>query len=159
MAQQTILERDLKWLRELHDDLWKEVWESHRFGGGFVKQELPHRLTDDDFARVRAIIDTHRLPVRMTNTRFGFGVGMVIHEPERAWLYPGVEEESTPEVITMISQSHLPPSESTSGCDNKRTTFDDGWRVFEPMTHAEPNVALLERCGFKAPKDKGHYVY
>ena len=155
MAGQTILERDLEWLRKLHDELWEEVWQSDRFRSGYVKNERSYRLTDDQLVRVREIIEQHRLPVTMRNTRFGFGVGMMIFGQERAWLYPGVEEESQPEAITMISQSHLPESE----CEGDRGKFDDGWRVFEPMTHAEPNVALLGRCGIDPPENKGHYVY
>ena len=158
MAGQTILERDLAWLRGLHDELWEDKWQSNRFRAGYVKVERPRRLTDAEWTRVRAILEEHSLPVTMTNTRFGFGVGMIIMEPEREWIYPGVEAESAPETITMISQEHLPESESTFEHDS-RIMFDDGWRCFEPLTHRDVNVERLRRCQLKEPGTKGDYAY
>lgn len=158
-AGKTILERDLEWLRKLDAELWKEEWMSGRFRSGYVRVELPRRLSDDEWARVRKIVDDHRLPVTVVNTRFGFGVGMVIYEPEREWIYPGVEEESKPGVLTMISQSHLPESESTSDCSDRRIKFEDGWRCFEPLTHSRPNLEVLRRCHLREPGPMGHYVY
>ena len=158
MAGQTILERDLGWLRELHGKLWEDKDEHSRFGSRTVKVALPRRLTDVEWAHVRAVVEEHHLPVTMVNTRFGFGVGMFIYGPEREALYPGVEEETKPEAITMVSQAHLPESESSFEHDN-RIMFNDGWRCFEPLTHAEPNFDRLRRCQLKKPGTKNDYAY
>jgi hypothetical protein len=159
----TVHDLDLEWLRELDRELWEEKWTYRRTGRYaervLVKNETSRRLTDDEWSRVKRIVGDYRLPVTMASTRFGFGVGMVIYGPEREWLYPGVEEESRPEAVTMISQSHLPRSESTFDGEDKRIKFDDGWRCFEPLTHAERNLEILGRCRIKAPGRKIDYEY
>lgn len=139
--------------------MWKEEWQSDRFRSGYVMTERPRRLTDEEWGRVRRIIEDQHLPVKMVNTRYGFGVGMVIYEPEREWIYPGVEDESRPPTLTMVSQSHLPTSESTSDCDDRRIRFDDGWRCFEPLTHADGNLEVLRRCQIEPPGRKIDYEY
>jgi hypothetical protein len=155
----TIDERDIEWIRGLDKELWEDKWMSDRFRSGYVKNELPRRLTDEEWTRVKEIVARQHLPVTMSNTRFGFGVGLVIFEREREWIYPGVEEESRPPALTMISQSHLPTSESTSDCADKRCLFEDGWRCFEPLTHAQDNFEILRRCQLKEPGSKGDYAY
>jgi hypothetical protein len=156
----TLRERDIEWLRELDGELWEDKWMTDRYRGGrYVKTELPRRLTDEEWRRVKSIVERQRLPVTMSNTRFGFGVGLVIFEPEREWIYPGVEEESRPPALTMISQSHLPKSESSFDGADKRCLFEDGWRCFEPLTHAQDNFEVLRRCRLKEPGTKGDYAY
>lgn len=148
-------EQDLDWLRSLKDRFWEERRDPKT---GKWMAEKYERLTDDELTRLHEVILRWDLPVRMINTRFGFGVGIVIHEPEKPAIYPGVEEATIPDPIVCISQSHLPLSQSTFDAKD-RITFEDGWRVFSELTHRDQNLAVLARCNLPKPESKGAYVY
>lgn len=151
----TTLEEDLAWLRSLKDRLWEERYE-RSLGRRMI--EKYERLTDEELTRLHEVILRWDLPVRMITTQFGFGVGILIHEPENCAVYPGAEEATVPDPIVCISQGHLPLSQSTfEGQD--RITFDDGWRVFSELTHRDQNVEILRRCNLPEPQSKGAYEY
>jgi hypothetical protein len=158
------MDADLDWLRSLEPRLWveKETTDYYNMSGTSARRkylaESGERLTEEDLTRLHEIVLRRSLPVQICNTKFGFGVGLVVHEPERAPLYPGLEAEEKPEVLVVISQEHLPLSQSTFEPPD-RIMFDDGWRVFSPLTHSDENKALLQRCGLPKPEPKGHYEY
>lgn len=148
-------EQDLEWLRGLKPRLWTQKHDPRR--GPWMSANY-ERLTDDELTRLFEIVLKHGLPVGMCNTEFGFGCGIAIHEPEKPALFPGVEEETQPDLLVIVSRQHLPLSQSTFEAKD-RLTFDDGWRVFSELTHRDQNVELLKRCGLPEPAPKSAYEY
>lgn len=148
-------DQDLDWIRAFNERFWEERFDAKM---GEWMAEKPERLDDEEFTRLHEIILRWDLPVQMTNTGFGFGVGLVIFEPEKPAIFPGTEDATIPDAIACVSQSHLPPSHSTFEHDD-RIRFDDGWGAFEPLTHRDGNLEILRRCGLPEPRPKGDYVY
>lgn len=157
-----MLTEDVEWLRALQGRLWVLRETTEHYNGSAAPRkwwaESGERMTEEELTRLHEVVLRNDLPVEMCNTSFGFGVGMVVREPEKTPVYPGTEEATVPETLAVVSQAHLPPSESTSDAGD-RITFDDGWRVFSALTHSDHNREILRRCGLEAPKPKGHYVY
>lgn len=147
------VEHDLAWMKHLDKTLWRKL-EADQFG--HVHLTETRRLEESELQRILNIVATHRLPVTMHSACFGFGVGIMIHEPEPPAKYPGVEEK--PAAVLFISKDHLPLSEAKSSMRD-RTTFDDGWRVFSPLSHSDDNRSLLRRCGFPDPESRTAYSY
>lgn len=155
---------DLEWLRALHPRLWveRETVDHYNLSGTSARRkylvESGERLTEAELTRLHEIVLRCSLPVTMCNTKFGFGVGIMVHEPEPPPTYPGAEELETPCVMVMISQEHLPLSQSSFERQD-RILFEDGWRVFSPLTHSDTNREIVRRCRLPAPLSKGHYMY
>lgn len=146
------LEEDLQTLRDFHEELWVTRYVRSR---GQVRAPAQIRITEKDFTKIVEIVLRWDLPTRMISTQFGFGVGIVIHEPEPPPLYPGIVNDPAP--LLEVTQDHLPESMAIS--DLGRITFDDGFRVFSEITHSHRNKAILRRCGFREPQPKGYYDY
>lgn len=157
------IDEDLLWLRELHNKLWVLEKARSRHNGAINLRKMwterrGERVTEQEFTKLLEIVLRWDLPTQMCSTSYGFGVGLVVHEPEQPPIYPGAESETKPEVLAVISQEHLPLSMSTFDPPD-RITFDDGFRVFSEVTHSDRNKELLRRCGFEEPQPKGFYDY
>lgn len=152
------LKDDLDWLEAQHTRLWLPEKHSDLFRGRVIARESGERLTEDDLTKLFEVVLRHGLPVQMCNTSFGFGVGILVHEPEKAVPYPGTEDACRPDILLVVSQDQLPLSQSSFERKD-RILFEDGWRVFSEITHSDRNRETLQRCGFDPPRSKGHYVY
>lgn len=153
----TTLQADLDWLRGLDKEIGHYVPRTSPRHGGFYQQN--RRVTEQELTKVFEIVLRNNLPVTMHNANMGFGVGIAVYEPPIEAPYPGIEpEDLRPPRVFWIDKDHLPLSEA-QGKLKDRTTFEDGWRVFSQLSHADANHDLCKACGLDEPKSKGTYDY
>lgn len=107
-------------------------------------------LTEAEVMRLWKIIRRHELPCVMTNTAFGFRVGMVVYDHAET---VGVR----PEAIILVSGTQMPGQLHRSR--DRSREFKEEFAFFERFTHAEENRQLLGYYGLPEPMSMGHYDY
>jgi hypothetical protein len=86
--------QDIAWLKKLESEIWikhKGSWPHYR-----PWSEEKRKLTHDEWEKIKNLIDTHRLPLIMHNSGFGFSVGIAIHGTDPC------------EYLIFIDSCHLP---------------------------------------------------
>lgn len=152
------VEAAVAWLKKLHASIWVE---KHRPDNQTYPEqstsyrECRRRLTPDELATLLSIVKKFNLPATMENIDWGLTIAMRVWSPEPPALYPGVELK--PESILLLHTDALPLTEAARMPD--RTFFEDGWRVFSPLTHSDLNRDLLRRSNLPQPEDKATYEY
>lgn len=152
------VEAAVAWLRELHASIWVEKvrpfkWHEPRQPGPY--RALTRRIEPLELRRLRTIVKRFKLPVTMENSDWGLSIAMRVWGPEPPALYPGVELK--PEKLLLLPTDALPLTEAIRMPD--RTRFEDGWRVFSPLTHCDANFEVLRRSNLPQPEDKATYEY
>ncbi len=153
------VEYALAWLKKLHDSIWVE---KRRIPFDYcnphqpkILRECTRRIDPDELRRLLAFVKKFKLPVTMENCDWGLSIAMRVWGPEPPALYPGIELK--PESVLLLPTQALPLTEATRMPD--RTFFEDGWRVFSPLTHSDLNRDLLRRSNLPQPEDKATYEY
>lgn len=143
---------DVEYLTNLCKELWRTTAPSRGFPNGMAVEA--RRLTEEEWVKVKDILDRGIYIYQMSNACMGFGCGMSVGEMHSA-LYPGLPEEVTWHLF--ITNDHLPASETTRR--NQVPSFKDGWRVFSPYTHSDSNRKSLEAYKLEPPQAESHYEY
>jgi len=143
----------VEWLRELNLRLWRAKETRARRGASWGVEERQVVLSDAEWSEMLRVIEEVDAPVSVVNVSFGFNIGMVVFEPEREALYPGVEDHSRSRAVLFVSAQHLPHS------GNDRVSFDQAWDIIAPLVMMDKNLENLRRCGLPQPSSKGELVY
>ena len=135
-SEKDILEKDRKWLKNLHEDIWNEerywdeVTRDHE-----IRREVTRLITLKELSRVREICLNLKFPVVIKNAVFGFKVIAIIYDP------PGVPGMPLEYVLLRIGTGHVLPNEIDIGGD-KQTEWS--WGYLSSLSHNKQNLELLE---------------
>lgn len=146
---------DIEWLVGLHEELYRDE------GQNRIQVVSSRRLTNQEFARVLAAIEKHKLVAEMVCTSMFGAYGMRLYEHE---LYPGTgarelvlineEQLPVPTRYEHMEGTAKPIPERRSGCGR-----DDAWEVFSKYTHAEQNRVWLKQYKLQESKYRSYYDY
>lgn len=140
------------WLRELDLRLWRIKEMRGRRGPSWFLEERHGALDNAEWSELLRVVEEVEAPMSLVNVSFGFNIGMVVYEPEKKALYPGVEEYARSSAVLVVSAQHLPHQ---SG----RVSFDEAWDTLSPLVMMDKNLERLRRCGVPQPPSKGQLAY
>jgi hypothetical protein len=126
--------QDIAWFEKLEGEIWI------RREGSWPQEK--RKLTGDEWEKIKDLIDTHRLPLVMHNSGFGFSIGISIHGTDPC------------KQLIFIDSHHLPQFDR-----KKYRAFEYGWKIFSPMTHDNRNREILRSFKIEKSMKKDHYDY
>ena len=140
-------------LKTLHNELWEEPLGNFR-GYKLVRESSDRTLTEQEWAKVIAIIYSEKLLCAPSTGAFGFGYQIVIYSQARYPTYPGTEDAFEPEFLLAISDRHLG---KMWGCDHVRDRFLA--EVIEPLVYGRCSNVRAVNEAFGPLRDRSYYEY
>ena len=144
---------DLQWLKELEAELWPEEQQKKGrietpHGAVQLKLEAKKRLTEEEWDRIRNVVDEEKLIVEMVGTNMFGGVGIVIYEQP---CQPGMDHEC---VLTLTEEHLLGDIGATGGACSR-----EAWGAFSELSDTEQNKAWLKQYGLRQPRPASSFDY
>jgi len=139
-------------LKDLQNAIWEEKpVATRRFGRPTTGKimELRRKLSACEWGTLKTVLQVEEVVCQMENSRFGFGLALIVFEPP---VCPG----APPVCLFFMEDDHL-PRDDKEGTAAER--WDAAWDAFCELTLSERNIALAEFSGFPPQKSKVHYEY
>jgi hypothetical protein len=137
----------VSYLRSLEQQIWTSTWVWQSYGRRRERVQthsVTRPLTLEEWAEIKRIVKAESLGAVMTNSDYGFSLGLfIVKAPE----YPDLPYEE----IISLTRDHLP--------EELKKDWNAVWDTFSELTHDEANLSVLKFCKIDMKLNKGHYEY
>lgn len=125
---------------------WEDCYDAHWGTRRVARRDV--QLSKTAWELLKRVIDETPLPITLTNTSFGFTVGIAIWT-EAEEPFPGAFVQS--KALFILDPHFLP------GCPQQ--SFDYAWNALSPLVRRPKNIELLKQSKLELPRAKGDYAY